>query len=254
MLPISSFIIACNEADRISKAINSLKKIAEEVVVVDSGSVDDTVKIATNLGAKVVYNKWPGYGQQKVYAETLCKHDWILNLDADEELSEELIEEIKQRWQEINSNPRIGHQVHFSFVSVFSSSKPITLGGITAIRLYHRKYAGFREHSVYDSVVSKTSAPLRVSKFRNSALHYSVRSVSHAVKKYNEYTDAQLEVLLAAGKKFPLWRIAVDPWLSFLKAYFLKGYWKYGMVGYSEAWLYAVMRTVRTLKFFEMKK
>src|SRR4051812_46312545 len=80
---ISSFIIAKNEESRIARAINSLKQISEEIIVVDSGSTDKTVEIAESLGARVVYNEWPGYVKQKAFAEKLCKNDWVLNIDAD---------------------------------------------------------------------------------------------------------------------------------------------------------------------------
>ena len=66
---ISAFIITKNEEQRIAKAINSIKDIVEEIIVVDSGSTDDTVNIATKLGAKVVHNDWPGYAKQKAFAE-----------------------------------------------------------------------------------------------------------------------------------------------------------------------------------------
>ncbi len=69
MINISAFIITKNEASRVAKAINSVKDIAEEIIVVDSGSGDDTVSIAESLGAKVIFNEWPGYVKQKSFAE-----------------------------------------------------------------------------------------------------------------------------------------------------------------------------------------
>ena len=87
MINISAFIITKNEAPRVAKAINSIKDIVDEIIVVDSGSTDDTVRIAESLGAKVVFNEWPGYVKQKSFAESLCKNNWVLNIDADEELT-----------------------------------------------------------------------------------------------------------------------------------------------------------------------
>ena len=91
MIKISAFIITKNEAHRIAKSINSIKNIVDEIIVVDSGSNDDTVIIAEKLGAKVIFNEWPGYVKQKSFAESLCRHDWILNIDADEELTDKLV-------------------------------------------------------------------------------------------------------------------------------------------------------------------
>ena len=83
MLPISVFIITKNEADRIAQVINAVKKIANEILVIDSGSSDETCKIAAGAGAKVLFNKWQGYGQQKKFGESKCINKWILNIDAD---------------------------------------------------------------------------------------------------------------------------------------------------------------------------
>lgn len=94
MALISAFIIAKNEEARIARAINSLKNAVDEIIVIDSGSSDNTVSIAGSLGAKVVFNEWKGYVAQKIFGESLCSHEWILNIDADEALSADLQDEI----------------------------------------------------------------------------------------------------------------------------------------------------------------
>jgi glycosyltransferase involved in cell wall biosynthesis len=72
----------------------SIKGLVEEIIVIDSGSTDATIEIAKSLGAKTIYNPWEGYVKQKSFGESLCKNQWILNIDADEEVSKELREEI----------------------------------------------------------------------------------------------------------------------------------------------------------------
>ena len=93
-IPISVFIIAKNEEDRIPHNLKSVVDWADEVIVIDSGSSDKTVEVATHLGAKVVYHEWQGYGPQKVFGETICKHNWLLNIDADEAVSDDLRDEM----------------------------------------------------------------------------------------------------------------------------------------------------------------
>src|SRR5690606_2629766 len=93
--PISAFIIARNEADRIAPTIAALADVAREVIVVDSGSTDGTQKVAEAAGARVVHNDWPGDGPQKRCAETLCAGPWLLNVDADEVISTALAAEIR---------------------------------------------------------------------------------------------------------------------------------------------------------------
>src|SRR3954454_14348761 len=93
-LPLSVFIIAANEADRIGDTIQAVRELSDDLVVVDSGSSDGTQAVAASLGARVVSNPWPGYGPQKRFAEELCVNDWLLNVDADEVIPPELEAEI----------------------------------------------------------------------------------------------------------------------------------------------------------------
>ncbi len=86
-LPLSVFIIARDEADRIARPIESVIGWVDEVIVIDSGSTDETVAVAEQLGARVIRNDWPGYGPQKRFGEDQCRNDWLLNLDADEEVT-----------------------------------------------------------------------------------------------------------------------------------------------------------------------
>src|SRR4051812_25902035 len=95
-IPVSVFIIAVNEADRIGRTINSVKDWADEVVVIDSGSKDGTPQTVEALGARSIHHDWPGYGLQKRFGEDQCKNDWVLNIDADEVISEELGKEIQE--------------------------------------------------------------------------------------------------------------------------------------------------------------
>lgn len=109
--PISVFIITKNEADRIENVINLVKEIADEILVIDSGSSDDTVKIASKAGATVIFNEWNGYGAQKIFGEEKCKNNWILNIDADEEVSQELCSEIKEIFSQNKQENLAGFRV-----------------------------------------------------------------------------------------------------------------------------------------------
>jgi len=90
VLPLSVFIIARDEADRIPAALASVQGWVDEIIVIDSGSLDATVAVSQLFGARTEYRAWTGYGEQKVYGESLCRNDWLLNIDADEAISPEL--------------------------------------------------------------------------------------------------------------------------------------------------------------------
>jgi glycosyltransferase involved in cell wall biosynthesis len=95
-LPISVFIVAQDEEQNIARLLKSCGRM-NEIIMVDSGSRDKTIEIAENLGAKVSHHPWHGYAAQKAYAMSLCSHEWVLNLDADEELTEQLVDALAQK-------------------------------------------------------------------------------------------------------------------------------------------------------------
>src|SRR3712207_904031 len=95
-LPLSVFIIAFNEADRIGAAIAAVRELTDDLLVVDSRSTDRTREIARDLGCRVIERDWPGYGPQKRFAEAECRHPWVLNIDADEVAPPALVSEIRE--------------------------------------------------------------------------------------------------------------------------------------------------------------
>ena len=97
MVKISAYIVTLNEEKRLGKTLQALKKVADEIFVIDSGSTDKTQKIAEKYGAKFLFHKWKNISAQKHYGQELCQNDWVLSLDADEVLSPELIAEIKEK-------------------------------------------------------------------------------------------------------------------------------------------------------------
>lgn len=93
-MKLSVYMITRNEAARLARTLEQAKKVADEIIVVDSGSTDSTVEIAKSFGAKTFFHEWISYCDQKHYAEGLCENDFVLMLDADEVLSDSLADEI----------------------------------------------------------------------------------------------------------------------------------------------------------------
>jgi glycosyltransferase involved in cell wall biosynthesis len=108
---ISAFVIAQDEEEFIARCLQSLRGLADEIVVVDGGSEDKTIEIAAAYGARVIRNAWPGFVEQKNYALDQCSHDWVLTLDADEEISPALrteLESIRSRLRSCWERDHIG--------------------------------------------------------------------------------------------------------------------------------------------------
>jgi glycosyltransferase involved in cell wall biosynthesis len=249
-LPISVFIIAKNEADRISTTISAVRDWVDEVIVIDSGSTDDTVKVSESLGARVVFNPWKGYGPQKVFAESLCRNLWLLNLDADEEISPELAAEIRSVFS--NGEPS---QVAFTLPILplypFQERGHPWTAFHHPVRLYRRDKAGFKSELVHDSVVVKDGS---IGRFKGMVLHRSFRSLAHHIDKVNGYSTAQAGVLADGGRNPSLLALLFIPFLAFIKQYFLRREFVNGVDGVVVSHMYAFQRFIRLAKTREKRR
>jgi len=253
MLPISVFIIAKNEADRIAKTINSVKSIANEIIVVDSYSSDETSLVAKNLGAEVIFNHWNGYGEQKIFAEKQCRNKWLLNLDADEELSIELVNEIKNMFSKSISDDIAGFYI--KIVNKFRcEAKPKKFAYYyNQFRLYNIEYAGFRNSSVHDSVILKNNHK-KVLQLQNIVYHQSFRSFHHWIEKINAYSQMQAIDAIQNNKKISSVKIFFTPFVSFFKAFIVRRYFIYGLDGIIYSLLFAFSRFAKYIKIRELQK
>ncbi len=241
--PISVFIIAKNEADRIPLTIHSVKGWVDEVIVIDSGSDDDTKKVSKSLGAKVVSHKWEGYGPQKIYGEGLCKNDWVLNLDADEEVTPELAEEIRRA---VGSGATLSaYRLPILPLHAFQESGHPWTSTQCPVRLYRKSMAGFKDSTVHDSVVVREGGTGRLHGMVN---HRSFRSLAHHVDKVNSYSSAQAEDLYAKGRNPSAIVLVVLPALAFLKQYILRREFVNGIDGVMISHMYAFQRFIRIAK------
>ncbi len=253
MTPISVFIITKNEADRILDVINAVKKIADEILVIDSGSSDETCNIAIRAGAKVMFNEWEGYGAQKIFGEEQCRNKWVLNIDADEEVSEELCAEIGKIFsKEIDKN-LVGFRI--KIVNKFRfEKKPKKLAYYyNQFRLYNKEFAGFNNSTVHDSVMIKSSYNhLKIYQLKNIIYHQSFRSFSHWIEKINSYSQMQAQDALKKGKNVSFFKVLFAPTFAFLKAFFLRRYFIYGFNGIVYSFLFAFSRFAKAIKTREL--
>ena len=248
-LPISVFIIAKNEEDRIADAINSVKDFADEILVIDSGSEDRTAEIANNLGAKVIFNAWRGYGPQKVFGECTCKNKWILNIDADEKLSTELVKEIRNLFVDNSQNKYYGYRIKI-VNQFFNENKPKKFSYYyNQLRLYNKDFAGFKNSKIHDSVELKSSDNKnKIKNLKNIIAHESFRSYQHWIDKINSYSQMQALDALAKGKNVSVIKILIMPILAFLKGYFVRRYFIYGLNGLIYSYIFAFGRTIKMIK------
>ena len=248
-LPISVFIIARDEADRIGAAIDSVHAIANEVIVVDSGSTDDTVAVAESRGAQVLFHAWHGYGPQKRYAEDACRNDWLLNLDADEEATPALVSEIRSLFANGRTPASAFFRVHIKDVFPHETAPAPWAYGYNQIRLYDRRVGQFSDSPVHDTVRPPRDAI--VSQLRAPMAHRSIRSIAFQVEKMNRYSTMQVEDMMARGRRLNRLRLLTEFPLAFLKAYFVRRYLRYGWWGVVISTNFAFTRFLRLAKAYE---
>ncbi len=240
---VSCFIIARDEADRISRAIESVRGLADEVVVVDSGSTDGTRELAASLGARVIANDWIGYGPQKRFAEDQCANEWLLNLDADEWLSEDLRAEVL----ELLSLPEMPANSFKMKVTIVYPGKdrPAPMADSTiCLRLYDRRVTRFSESPVYDSVAETASTGM----LRGRVFHRSFRKLADVVRKELAYFELQGKTL-DRNRTLVLLRLPVElPW-QFFRFWILNRHIFGGWYGFVLSTVLAFMRFMRLVIF-----
>jgi glycosyltransferase involved in cell wall biosynthesis len=214
-MKITATIIACNEERNIVRAIESLRCV-DEILVVDSGSTDRTVELATNLGVRVIECNWLGYKAQKNYAAEQATHDWILSLDADEALSEALEGEIwtlkkKGPTYDAYKMPRLAQ--YLGRWILHSGWYPDL-----KIRLYDRRKARWVGDFVHESVEVSGS----VGRFDSNLLHFTCTSLSEHLKTMDRYTTLAAEELVFRKVKISSRHLILDPGWTFVRSYFLQ--------------------------------
>ena len=246
-LPISCFIIAQDEADRIANTIESVIDIVDEVIVIDSGSTDGTQDLARQLGCKVFFNKWKGYGPQKRFGEDCAKNEWLLNLDADEYLSDQIKSEILQIFDDNNN------QYNFFSMKVTpiypNWKRPrIFSASHECVRLYNKRFGRFSNSPVHDSVETNNS---KIFYFKNHVYHNSVRSFKHLIEKEESYIQLQSKTLKDKNKILLFLRIFVEFPLAFIKYYFIRRHFTGALTGLVTSLILAYYRWKRVIVLFK---
>jgi glycosyltransferase involved in cell wall biosynthesis len=219
MIPISACLITLNEEHNLPRALASLRDIVDEILVVDSGSTDRTVEIAREAGAKVLSREWSGYADQKNYAAEQAAHEWILSVDADEELSTAL-QGALLKWKAGEPGAAV-YEV---------SRRTWYLGAWIRHSGWYPDYQRrlFRRDAArFAGLVHESLRPAqgegRVGRLAGDLLHYTVRSFAEHEANVEHYTTLAAEQLFRGGRRH--WRGAMwvaTPW-SWFRSFVLQG-------------------------------
>jgi len=224
MTPLSLTVITRNAEAHLERCLKSVP-FASDIVVLDCGSEDRTREIAEKCGARVIVEEWRGFGPQKQRAAELAKHDWILNLDADEALSPESQAELLTL---LAAEP-IGGAYAFPRLS-FHMGRWIRHGGWYPdwqVRLFDRRRAKWSAAQIHEKIVGVE--PKRLNK---PLLHWVFKDLSDQVATNNRYSSLGAEELVAKGRGFVLFNLLVKPKVKFFETYVWKLGFLDGMPGF----------------------
>ena len=211
---LSAIIITLNAARQLEACLSALA-FADEIVVVDSGSSDETAAIAQKFNAKLIHEPWRGFGPQKQFAVAQARHDWVLCVDADEIVSAPLRDEIVATleaarhfaYEMPRRNRFMGRWLHHG------EGYPDY-----NLRLFHRAHARWSDDAVHEHVLTDTP----IGRLRGDLLHESEIDIATYLDKQNRYTSLQAKKMFAAGRRATIFNLIGNPLLRFIRMYFFR--------------------------------
>jgi glycosyltransferase involved in cell wall biosynthesis len=247
LIKLSVVIITLNEEKNIARCIESVRSVADEVVVVDSLSTDKTKEISEALGARVIEQKFLGYVEQKNFALKACQYDYVLSLDADEALDEELQKEILKVKNNFQAD---GYE--FNRLTNYNGEWIRHSGWYpdTKLRLVKKakaKWVGNNPHDALnvEGVVSHLSGDM---------LHYSYDSISAHVLQTNKFSTIEAHTLFTKGKRATLMKLVTRPLYQFFKDYILKKGFLDGRYGFIICFINSLYVLLKYAKMMDMEK
>jgi len=223
-VPVTATIIAFNEAANIQAALESLSW-ADEIIVVDSESTDDTVAIARRYTDKVIVRPWPGYIAQKNFAAEQASHDWIFSLDADERVTQALANELTST---IQAGPKAaGYRVPRVTFHLGRWMRSTDWYPDYQLRLYDRRRARWSGKYVHESV----RVDGQVADLRHELQHYAYRDLAHHFQTMDRYTTLAAKQMFEEGRRARFLDLVMHPPAAFFRNYVLRGGFRDGVPG-----------------------
>jgi glycosyltransferase involved in cell wall biosynthesis len=233
--PLSCYVLTFNSERRLAQVLDAARRVADDLLVVDSGSTDRTCAIAAGTGARILSRAFDNFRDQRVFAEDHCAHDWILALDSDEVLSAALcdvIADLKRRdFDSASARPPDAFGLNRQW---FFCGQPVRIyypisSPEHVVRLFHRSrltYRGARAIHEQLQFENRNIVPLDAPLF-----HYSADSIEDLYGKVGLYTSLSADEMVREGEDCSWLKLQLLPWAIWAKWYLLKGGWRDGEAG-----------------------
>ncbi|MCB0749128.1 MAG: glycosyltransferase family 2 protein [Ignavibacteriae bacterium] len=243
---ISATLIVKNEEKNIARCLKSLSWV-DEIVVVDSYSTDRTVEICNEYNCKVIQTAWLGFGKTKKFAVDNASHDWILSIDADEEVTPELQKKIK----ELLVKPYYkGYYIKRKSFYLGKEVKHCGWNKDYPVRLFNRNFGNFNDKEVHESIKIKSEK----SKIHEPLLHYTYQTIASHIEKVNRYSSLAAEELIKKEKYYSVFSAVIFGIVRFIKMYFIQLGFLDGRIGFILCYNSAFSVYLKYVKTCQIKK
>lgn len=242
--PISVAIITKNEESVIEDCLNAINW-CDDIVIVDSGSTDDTLKICEKHNCRIFHKDFHGFGEQKKHAVSLTKNDWVLSLDADEVLDDQL-QHFFVSFSNNNSNI-VGYDLKRLMVYMNRKMVWSKFRNETILRFFNKQFGDFNLNKVHEGIVING----QTSSLDGYIHHYSYKNIAHHLEKINSYTTLAAKSMFERGKRTSIAHIALKTISEFIHVYFIQAALLDGFAGFS----WTVTSTYyKALKYFKLRE
>lgn len=246
-MKLTTFIIARDEENRISKSLESVKDLGEIVVVIDERTTDKTADAARQFTPNVFIHPWEGFVRAKMFALSQITTDWVLWLDADETVTAQFKEDLKKiSGGDIHSAFYTPIHSYFMDKYIKSWSRPQD----KHVRLFRKSKVRFNESLVHERLIIEGG----IGKIGGWINHYPVQSISQHLDKIDRYSTLAAEQMRRNQVEFHFWQLIYYPVLNFLKAFIWRGGWRDGWRGFILNVLYGYNTFLDYLKLWELQK
>ena len=245
MIEASVYIICKNEEKHIRRVLESVKDFSE-IIVVDSGSSDNTLNIVKEFTNNIFHQDWLGFAKQKEFAKSLCTRDWVLNLDADEEVTTNLKNEIIKTIEE-NKIDGLNIKISSSFMGEFNSEKSKFN---RRVRFFRKSAGYYPEKLVHESIVING----KIKDADGFIYDYGTLDLKTHINKINEYSSLRAEEKFAKNKKASVIKLLLVFPLSFIKSFIIKRGFLNGFRGFIAAMNNSFYAFLKEAKLYELNK
>ncbi len=247
-ITISAVIITFNEKKNITRCLNSLKWV-DEIIVIDSGSTDKTCEIAKKMGAKTYHNPWPGYGMQKRFGIEKTTHPWVIVVNADEEVTQELAKNIQSAIQSASENSC--YKIKRSAYFIGKKIKYGDWGRDWVIRIFPKATFSWSKDPVHESLEAYKNEAFDL---KGELLHHTQDNITDAIDKINNYSTLSAEILIKKGKKSNLLKAIFKSNWTFFRCYIVRLGFLDGNAGYIIAKNAQIHTYIKQLKLIYKKQ